>query len=333
MGNNSSVNREGSKITNHYILKEKLGQGNFAIVRRGIRKSDQKEFAIKMIMKKRLRPEEMQATHDEVEIMQRIDHPHCVKLYEMFHTKKELYMVMELLTGGELFDRIVEKKSFSEQKAVRIVKSIADALAYLHRNGITHRDLKPENLLLADMSDDAAVKITDFGFAKFRVNADVDMITACGTPGYVAPEVLEGKPYGPAVDVWSLGVIMYILLCGFPPFFHPKTEKLYKLIKSGRFDFPAEYFSMVTQNAKNLICKCLVVDPQKRITAEEILSDPWIVGKAATRDLGATVIENIRVLQCKQRLRRTVQAIIALIKFKHALDDLMGFEETPPTTT
>eukprot|EP00457_Paulinella_chromatophora_P006463 gb/GEZN01006481.1/.p1 GENE.gb/GEZN01006481.1/~~gb/GEZN01006481.1/.p1 ORF type:complete len:336 (+),score=52.33 gb/GEZN01006481.1/:70-1077(+) len=313
-----------AKLSDQFTLKEKLGEGNFAIVRRAVRKADHQEFAVKCIKKRRLKPEELQATHDEVEILQKIHHPNCVQLFAVFDTKKDLYMVMELLTGGELFDRIVEKESFSEKQAVGVIKSVAEALSYLHANGISHRDLKPENLLLSDHTDNATIKLTDFGLAKFRFQGGPLMITACGTPGYVAPEVLKGHPYGTEVDVWSLGVILYILLCGFPPFYHPQTAELYKAIKAGKYDFPDEFFKNITDNAKDLIRRCLTVQPEARITSKGILSHPWIVGKAATRALGSGFTENLRVLQCKRRLRRTVQAIVALVKFKSALDDILA---------
>ena len=204
--------------------------------------------------------------HDEVEIMHRIQHEHCVTLFEMFETNKKIYMVMELLTGGELFDRIVQKGSYSEKEASECIASVTSAIQYLHNTGIVHRDLKPENLIYLSPDLESPIKITDFGLAKFRsAKADASsMTTACGTPGYVAPEVLKNEPYNKAVDLWSLGVILYILLCGFPPsaalhthrravhplniqwtssagafrstavrsFYHESTAALYKQIKS-----------------------------------------------------------------------------------------------------
>jgi calcium/calmodulin-dependent protein kinase I len=211
------------EIKRYYEIKEKLGTGSFAVVKRAVRKSDGKEFAVKVIKKQKLTKEELDIVHDEVEIMQKINHQHCVKLYEMFETPKRLYMVMELLTGGELFDRIVAKQSFSEKEAAEVIKHVTGAIAHIHKIGIVHRDLKPENLLYLNKDGDSPIKITDFGLAKFRPNNSVDMHTACGTPGYVAPEVLKNENYTKAVDMWSLGVILYILLCGFPPFYHQKN--------------------------------------------------------------------------------------------------------------
>jgi calcium/calmodulin-dependent protein kinase I len=196
------------EIQKYYDIKEKLGTGSFAVVKRAVRKSDGQQFAIKIIKKSKLNADELAVVHDEVEIMHKVNHPNCVQLLEMFETSKKMYMVLELLTGGELFDRIVKKGSYSEKEASEVIKSVVSALQYLHDNGIVHRDLKPENLIYLGSSDDSAIKITDFGLAKYRGSAGskgADMTTACGTPGYVAPEVLKNEPYGKAVDLWSLG--------------------------------------------------------------------------------------------------------------------------------
>eukprot|EP00808_Paulinella_micropora_P028922 g49350.t1 len=318
MGN--SIRKD--EIAKHYKIEGKLGAGSFATVKKATRRSDGQIFAVKIIKKNELKPEEIMVVHDEVEIMHKIDHPHCVKFIEMFETKTKLYMIMELLTGGELFDRIVEKQAFSEKEAVGVVRAVAEALQYLHRQGIVHRDLKPENLLCSNKTDDFVIKITDFGLAKFRLNANATMNTACGTPGYVAPEVLKNEAYGPEVDVWSLGVIMYILLCGFPPFYHAKTSELYKLIKAGRYSFPEEYWGGISKDAKHLVSRCLTVNPKERITPQGILEHPWIRGAAtaSNKNIGTHLTDNLRVLQAKKKLRRTVQAIIALNRFKFSFD-------------
>jgi len=155
-------------IHDHYDIKEKLGQGSFATVKRGIKKSDHSEYAIKVIKKSKLKPDEQDVLHDEVEIMHRLDHPNCVKMYELYETKKKMYMVLELLSGGELFDRIVAKGSFSEHEAAVCMKEVIGAIKYLHSIGVVHRDLKPENLIYASKAEDAAIKVTDFGLAKHR---------------------------------------------------------------------------------------------------------------------------------------------------------------------
>jgi len=266
--------------------------------------------------------------------MHKIHHPNCVQLFEMFETPKKIYMVMELLTGGELFDRIVAKGNFSEKEASDLIKDIVGAIAYLHSIGIVHRDLKPENLIYLNQKPDSLIKITDFGLAKYRnANKPDAMTTACGTPGYVAPEVLKNEPYGKAVDMWSIGVILYILLCGFPPFYHESTAALYKQIKKGEFDFPEPYWSEVSDAAKDLIRKLLTVDPKKRFTAEQVLSHPWISGSAASsKSFGPSHNLRLKMLQARRRLRRGVHMIMAANKFSGMFQFLSELAEDKPTT-
>ncbi len=242
----------------------------------------------------------------------------------MFETNKKIYMILELLTGGELFDRIVAKGSYSEAEASDVIKSIASAIKYLHGIGIVHRDLKPENLIYANSSSSSALKITDFGLAKFRGSSKIDkMTTACGTPGYVAPEVLKNEPYGKAVDLWSLGVILYILLCGFPPFFHERSAELYKQIKRGEYDFPSPYWDDISNSAKDLVKHLLCVDPTTRYTADQVLSHPWVAGSAAsTKAFSADHTKRLRMLQAKRRLRKSVQTIIAINKFSNMINQI-----------
>jgi len=313
MGNNIKKLRK-DEITKYYELGGKLGTGSFAVVKEATRKSDGKKFAIKIIKKSKLNAEELAVVHDEVEIMHKVDHPNCVKLLEMFETPKKLYMVLELLTGGELFDRIVEKGSYSEKEASVLIKDVATAIKYLHSIGVVHRDLKPENLLYLNRRPDSPIKITDFGLAKLKGTAD-NMTTACGTPGYVAPEVLKNEPYDKAVDLWSLGVILYILLCGFPPFYHESTAQLYKQIKKGEFDFPDPYWTEISDQAKDLVRCLLEVVPRKRYTAEQVLAHPWITGQTSEKKFHGSHNERLKQLQARRKLRRGVQMVVALNKF------------------
>jgi len=223
---------------------------------------------------------------------------------------------MELLTGGELFDRIVAKGSYSEKEASDLIKDIASAILYLHSIGIVHRDLKPENLIYLSPKNDSPIKITDFGLAKYRSGKDMAMTTACGTPGYVAPEVLKNEPYDKAVDMWSLGVILYILLCGFPPFYHESTAQLYKQIKKGEYDFPDPYWTDISDSAKDLVRCLLCVPPKDRYTAAQVLAHPWIAGTTATtKAFGDKYAKRLKTLQARRRLRKGVQTIIAVNKF------------------
>lgn len=312
------------EVTKFYDFKEQLGTGSFATVKKAVRKADGKLFAVKMIKKSKLTDEELAVVHDEVEIMHKIHHPNCAQLYEMFETPKKIYMILELLTGGELFDRIVQKGSFSEREAANLTKDVVSAIQYLHSIGIVHRDLKPENLLYLDEREDSIIKITDFGLAKYRnphTSSSEKMSTACGTPGYVAPEVLKGEAYGEAVDLWSIGVILYILLCGFPPFYHESTAQLYKQIKKGEFDFPDPYWTDISREAKDLIKGLLTVDPKRRLTCDQVLRHPWISGSmASTKSLGSGQVVRLKLMQARRRLRRGVHMIIAANKFTSLFD-------------
>lgn len=265
----------------------------------------------------------MSVVHDEVEIMQRVEHKHCVRLFEIYETSSKLYMVMEILTGGELFDRIVSKGSYSESEAAGVVKTVALALKYLHSEGIVHRDLKPENLIYQNEKDDALLKITDFGLAKYRVR-DTQLSTACGTPGYVAPEVLEGKQYSKEVDLWSLGVILYILLCGFPPFYDESTAGLYRQIKKGQYDFPDPYWTDITDQAKDVVKGLLTVKPKKRWTPDDLLSSAWVGGEASTKKFDKRFADNMKLTVHKKQLRKGVRAVIAVNRFVRALTRLIN---------
>jgi calcium/calmodulin-dependent protein kinase I len=210
---NSVKKLRSEDINKYYSIGEKLGTGSFAVVKQGVRLKDNFPVAIKIIKKAKLSQEELSVVHDEVEIMHKIQHKNCVNLYEMFETPKKIYMVLELLTGGELFDRIVAKGSYSELEAAIVMKSITQAIQHLHSIGIVHRDLKPENLIYLNSSKESPLKITDFGLAKFRSSKNskninestiTAMTTACGTPGYVAPEVLKNEAYTAAVDLCEI---------------------------------------------------------------------------------------------------------------------------------
>ncbi|KAI8892792.1 kinase-like domain-containing protein [Globomyces pollinis-pini] len=245
-----------------YELKQILGTGAFSEVKLGIRRKTGEQFAIKIVDRAKCKGKE-DMIETEVKILQRIEHPNIVKLYE-------------IVTGGELFDQIVGRGSYPEKEAAEIVRKILLAINYLHEKGIVHRDLKPENLLLSEKSNTAEIKISDFGLSKIFNEVEV-MKTACGTPGYVAPEVLKRQGYGQEVDLWSLGVITYILLCGYPPFFDQKNAELFKKIMAGRYQFDHPWWDHISDKAKDFVRKLLVVDIKKRYTAVEALNHPFIV--------------------------------------------------------
>jgi calcium/calmodulin-dependent protein kinase I len=226
----------------------------------------------------------------EVCILKRIRHPNIIQLFEMYEMENKIYLVMELITGGELFDEIVGRGTFHERDAAKVVQKILKAIEYLHMMGIVHRDLKPENLLLSDRSKNPEVKISDFGLSKI-FNETQLMRTACGTPGYVAPEVLKRQGYGNEVDMWSLGVITYILLCGYPPFFDQNNTELFKKIMSGRFQFDRPWWDNISDKAKDFIKKLLVLDPSQRWSASQALRHPFIVDHCGTPETQRPVVQ------------------------------------------
>jgi len=189
--------------------------------------------------------------------------------------KNMFFLVMELVTGGELFDRIVEKERYTEKDAVVVMKQLLSGISYLHSKGIAHRDLKPENVLLQNDNDDAIIKIADFGLSRVYTEQSI-MLTACGTAGYIAPEILRSEPYQSEVDMWSVGVIMYILLCGYPPFYNENEPDLFESILNCRYEFHSPYWDHISTEAKELISGLLTVDPKKRLTAVEAMNSSWL---------------------------------------------------------
>jgi calcium/calmodulin-dependent protein kinase I len=278
MENKSKLFREGL-IEDFYIIEQDtiLGEGASAIVRKGIKRDSGETYAIKIIDKSQMGENELESLYNELKIMSIIDHPNIVRVYEYYECHGVVFIVMELMSGGELFDKIVEYEHYTEKQAAETFTPIVDAVRYCHKLGIVHRDLKPENLLYSSNEENAMIKVSDFGFAKFLIpKSQEQLFTACGTPSYVAPEIIESKGYDAKVDCWSLGVILYVMLCGFPPFYADDNNTLFNMIKTADFEFHSPYWDNVSENAKDLIKKLLVVEPEKRLNTEEILKHPWL---------------------------------------------------------
>jgi len=295
-------------VLRDYDVGQQLGSGNFAVVKEITRKSDGRKFALKIIDKEKVGDME-DAVQTEVDILRSINHPNIIKLYEVQDEKKKMNLVMELATGGELFDRIIERGTYTEADAAKLVGDLCNALAYLHAKGIVHRDLKPENLIYASPASDAPIKLADFGLAKV-VSEKAIMQTACGTPGYVAPEILQNTGFGIEVDMWSVGVILYILLCGFPPFYEEEMPALFKQIMSGRYDYPSPWWDNISKDAKDLVDKLLKVDPRQRFTAEQVLKNKWIQGHAPKVQLTHTV-DAMKKFNARRKLKRAAMGIVA----------------------
>jgi len=293
-------------VEDKYDLKDVLGTGAFSQVRLAESKEDGHMHAIKIIDKKALRGKE-DSLENEIRVLKRLDHKNVVKLLEAYESRTCVYLVMELVTGGELFDRIVEKGSYSEKDAADLIKQVLSAVAYMHEEGVVHRDLKPENLLYYSPDADSKIMISDFGLSKMEESGV--MATACGTPGYVAPEVLAQKPYGKAVDVWSIGVISYILLCGYPPFYDENDANLFAQILKGEFEFDSPYWDDISEEAKDFIRSLMCVNVENRLTCQNALEHCWITGKQSERNIHATVSEQLKKNFAKSRWRQAYNAI------------------------
>ncbi|KAJ3351710.1 calcium calmodulin-dependent protein kinase type 1G [Entophlyctis luteolus] len=284
-----------------YELGQTLGTGAFSEVKAATERSTGNKFAIKIIDKTKCKGKETMI-ETEVKILMRVRHENIVRLFEIHGIVSGIVFFTPIhqsdrVTGGELFDDIVGRGKYSETETGKIVYRILLAINYLHSHGIVHRDLKvdvtikqknpdylnqPENLLLSDKTPNAKIMISDFGLSKIFCEEEV-MKTACGTPGYVAPEVLKRQGYGREVDLWSLGVITYILLCGYPPFYDSNNVELFKQIMTGRYEFDKPWWDDISDNAKDFIKKLLVLDPYRRMTAHNALHHPFIHQALGTR--------------------------------------------------
>ncbi|XP_065592433.1 serine/threonine-protein kinase DCLK2 isoform X2 [Cyrtonyx montezumae] len=264
-----------STILEKYKVGKVIGDGNFAVVKECIERSTGKEFALKIIDKAKCCGKE-HLIENEVSILRRVKHPNIIMLIEEMDTPTELYLVMELVKGGDLFDAITSSTKYTERDGSAMVYNLASALKYLHGLNIVHRDIKPENLLVCEYADGTkSLKLGDFGLATV---VEGPLYTVCGTPTYVAPEIIAETGYGLKVDIWAAGVITYILLCGFPPFRSENNlqEDLFDQILVGKLEFPSPYWDNITDSAKELISLMLHVNTEARYTAAQILSHPWV---------------------------------------------------------
>ncbi|XP_060848621.1 calcium/calmodulin-dependent protein kinase type 1 isoform X4 [Rhopalosiphum padi] len=306
---------KSQSIEDKYDVKDLLGTGAFSEVRLAVSKERPNEmYAVKIIDKKALKGKE-DSLDNEIKVLRRLTHPNIVQLLETFEDKSKVYLIMELVTGGELFDRIVQKGSYTEKDAAHLIRQVLGAVDYMHEQGVVHRDLKPENLLYYSTDDDSKIMISDFGLSKIEDSGV--MATACGTPGYVAPEVLAQKPYGKAVDVWSIGVISYILLCGYPPFYDENDANLFAQILKGEFEFDSPYWDDISDSAKNFIRQLMCVDADKRYTCREALAHPWISGNAASsKNIHGTVSAQLKKNFAKSRWKQAYHATTVVRQMK-----------------
>uniref|UniRef100_UPI00358F7FC3 calcium/calmodulin-dependent protein kinase type II delta chain isoform X6 n=1 Tax=Myxine glutinosa TaxID=7769 RepID=UPI00358F7FC3 len=297
-----------TRFTDEYQLYEELGKGAFSVVRRCVKVSTGQEFAAKIINTKKLSARDHQKLEREARICRLLKHPNIVRLHESIAEESFHYLVFDLVTGGELFEDIVAREYYSEADASHCIQQILESVHHCHQYGIVHRDLKPENLLLASKTKGAAVKLADFGLA-IEVQGDQQAwFGFAGTPGYLSPEVLRKDPYGKPVDMWACGVILYILLVGYPPFWDEDQHKLYQQIKAGAYDFPSPEWDTVTAEAKNLINQMLTINPAKRINATEALKHPWICQRSTVASCmhRQATVECLRKFNARRKLKGAI---------------------------
>ncbi|XP_032397230.1 calcium/calmodulin-dependent protein kinase type II subunit gamma isoform X47 [Etheostoma spectabile] len=297
-----------TRFTDEYQLYEELGKGAFSIVRRCVKKSTGQEYAAKIINTKKLSARDHQKLEREARICRLLKHSNIVRLHDSISEEGFHYLVFDLVTGGELFEDIVAREYYSEADASHCINQILESVSHIHQHDIVHRDLKPENLLLASKMKGAAVKLADFGLA-IEVQGDQQAwFGFAGTPGYLSPEVLRKDPYGKPVDIWACGVILYILLVGYPPFWDEDQHKLYQQIKAGAYDFPSPEWDTVTPEAKNLINQMLTINPAKRITADQAIKHPWICQRSTVASMmhRQETVECLRKFNARRKLKGAI---------------------------
>ncbi|XP_035023190.1 calcium/calmodulin-dependent protein kinase type II delta 2 chain isoform X4 [Hippoglossus stenolepis] len=315
-----------TRFTDEYQLFEELGKGAFSVVRRCVKISSGQEFAAKIINTKKLSARDHQKLEREARICRLLKHTNIVRLHDSISEEGFHYLVFDLVTGGELFEDIVAREYYSEADASQCIQQILESVHHCHVNGIVHRDLKPENLLLASKLKGAAVKLADFGLA-IEVQGDQQAwFGFAGTPGYLSPEVLRKDPYGKAVDMWACGVILYILLVGYPPFWDEDQHRLYQQIKAGAYDFPSPEWDTVTPEAKDLINKMLTINPSKRITSAEALKHPWICQRSTVASMmhRQETVECLKKFNARRKLKGAILTTLLVTRNFSAAKSLLN---------
>ncbi|KAA6397380.1 MAG: putative Calcium/calmodulin-dependent protein kinase type 1 [Streblomastix strix] len=283
------INGLPSNLTSNYEILDALGEGSYAKVKRGKNIQTGQLVAIKFIEKSKIVSDPIQKQNllTEITAMQSMKHPYIIELYEVYELEDKLCLVMELASGGEVFNKLADRGSYSERDASLLMLQLFQAVKYMHDRGIAHRDLKLENILYENTNFYSPIKISDFGLSKV-IEKEQLMMTCCGTPGYVAPEVLSYSGYGKECDLWSLGIIMYVLLCGYPPFFDINITVMFDMIQKGVYEYESPDWDTISSSAKDLISKLLVVDPVKRFTVDQALQHNWFTESLPTHKLEDT---------------------------------------------
>ncbi|VAI14852.1 unnamed protein product [Triticum turgidum subsp. durum] len=318
-----------ANVRDHYRIGKKLGQGQFGTTYLCVDKEDGGEYACKSIPKRKLLcREDYEDVWREIQIMHHLsEHPNVVRIRGAYEDALFVHLVMELCAGGELFDRIVAKGHYSERAAAQLIRTIVGVVEGCHSLGVMHRDLKPENFLFASTAEDAPLKATDFGLSVFYKPGD-KFADVVGSPYYVAPEVLL-KCYGPEADVWSAGVILYILLCGVPPFWAESETGIFKQVLRGKLDLETEPWPSISDSAKDLVRKMLIRDPTKRETAHEVLCHPWIVDDSVAPDkpIDSAVLSRLKHFSAMNKLKKMALRGPSVFVFLQVIAESLSEEE------
>ncbi|URE20254.1 hypothetical protein MUK42_10414 [Musa troglodytarum] len=322
----SVLRRKTENLKDIYSLGKKLGQGQFGTTYLCVEKASGKEYACKSILKRKLATEDdVEDVRREIQIMHHLSgHPNVISIKGAYEDAVAVHLVMELCAGGELFDRIVQKGHYTERKAAELARVIVGIVEACHSMGVMHRDLKPENFLFVNQMEDASLRTIDFGLSIFFRPGEVfnDVV---GSPYYVAPEVLK-KRYGPEADVWSAGIIIYILLSGVPPFWAESEQGIFEEVLHGKLDFQSDPWPSISESAKDLVRRMLVRDPSKRLTAHEVLCHPWVQidGVAPDKPLDSAVLSRLKHFSAMNKLKKMALRVIAA---NLSEDEIAGLKE------
>eukprot|EP01083_Nonionella_stella_P055416 146190_1 len=298
----SRLRRIKSRFHSHYSTGESIGSGTFACVKYCQRKSDDRLFAVKIVSKHHLTDKELRGLQFEIRILKSLRFPHIIRMEEVYDDGTKVRMVLELCEGGDLFDKLLAApdKHFTEVQCAQILCIVARSLKYLHSHFIVHRDLKPENILF---TTDGILKITDFGLAHYlKLPPSLHVMhTCCGTPHYVAPEIIRGHEYSYKVDYWSLGVILYIMLSGMQPFQAPSLAVMYGMIIRGQYGFQEQNWDGISQEAKDLVRKLICVDPETRYEAHDVMKHAFVTNNV---DLDALRRNEKRLIELHRNVKK-----------------------------
>lgn len=320
-----------------YKTGKTLGAGSYSVVKECVHIDTGRYFAAKVI-NKRLMAGREHMVRNEIAVLKRVSmgHQNILTLVDYFETMNNLYLVVELALGGELFDRICRKGSYFEADAADLVRAILSAVAYLHDHGIVHRDLKPENLLFRTPEDNADLLIADFGLSRIMDEEQFHVLTTtCGTPGYMAPEIFKKTGHGKPVDIWAIGVITYFLLCGYTPFDRDSNLEEMQAILVADYSFtPIEHWRSISQSAREFINRCLTIDPKARITAHEALQHPWISNDLSSKQQGEDLLPTVKKnFNARRTLHKAIDTVRAINKLREGgglmMDGAASIEPKP----